>query len=182
MQFQQRLSSRNSHARLQSPAPNSEQVLQAVTAALRAPDHAWLRPQRFIVLEGEQRLQLARAFYHSEDQLTPERQSRLDALVMRAPMILIALASVQAHAKVPAEEQRITAALALGYAQLVFDEQGFASLWRTGELAYDPRVHSAMGLASHEQIVGFLYVGTAQGEGKRLPTLDANDFLRWGLA
>ena len=40
--------SRNSISKLGEPYPTSEQMDLVYRAALRAPDHAWLRPSEFI--------------------------------------------------------------------------------------------------------------------------------------
>jgi nitroreductase len=43
---------------------------------------------------------------------------------------------------------------------LALQAQGFSSIWRTGDPAYDPEVKRAFGLRESDAIVGFLYVGT----------------------
>ena len=49
------LQQRNSASRLIAPAPSAAQLEGIFRAALRAPDHAWLRPWRFITIAGERR-------------------------------------------------------------------------------------------------------------------------------
>ena len=49
------LQQRNSASRLIEPAPSATQLQGIFRAALRAPDHAWLRPWRFITVAGERR-------------------------------------------------------------------------------------------------------------------------------
>jgi nitroreductase len=46
------LQSRNSAPKLTAPAPSAEHMQEIFRAALRAPDHAWLRPWRFITIDG----------------------------------------------------------------------------------------------------------------------------------
>jgi predicted DNA-binding protein with PD1-like motif len=38
---------------------------------------------------------------------------------------------------------------------------GWAGVWITEDAAYDSHVHAALGLNAHEQIAGFIYLGTA---------------------
>ena len=52
MQF---LQQRNSSPRLVDPAPTAAELEEIFRAALRAPDHAWLRPWRFITIAGDRR-------------------------------------------------------------------------------------------------------------------------------
>ena len=49
------IQSRNSIPFLEEPAPNSKQMLEIYKGALRAPDHANLRPWKFIEVRGEAR-------------------------------------------------------------------------------------------------------------------------------
>ena len=39
---------RNSHRNLIDPIPSKDEMEQVYQAALRAPDHAWVRPSSFI--------------------------------------------------------------------------------------------------------------------------------------
>ena len=43
---------RNSPRQLIEPHPNAEQMKLVYEAALRAPDHGWIRPTRFIEVSG----------------------------------------------------------------------------------------------------------------------------------
>ena len=43
-------------------------------------------------------------------------------------------------------------------------------MWKTGEVAYDPAVNTALGLQPEDQIVAFLYLGAAVGKGPVKPT------------
>ena len=47
------LLSRNSPRELTTPIPSKEDMSDIYQAALRAPDHAWLRPSRFIQVTGK---------------------------------------------------------------------------------------------------------------------------------
>ena len=47
------LISRNSPRELTTPIPSKNQMDTVYQAALRAPDHAWLRPSRFIEVTGK---------------------------------------------------------------------------------------------------------------------------------
>ena len=53
---------RNSHRNLVEPAPSSDEMDLIYKAALRAPDHAWLRPSNFIEVQGKGLDRLSKAF------------------------------------------------------------------------------------------------------------------------
>ena len=53
---------RNSHRQLDLPVPSIEEMKKVYQAALRAPDHAWLRPSSFIEIQGKGLDKLSKAF------------------------------------------------------------------------------------------------------------------------
>lgn len=175
----QSLLGRNSQPRLQAPAPSAKVRDLAVEAALRAPDHGWLKPWRFVWLQGQDLFELGERLVQAQPELNEQGQQKCRQGVQRAPAILMAVATLKPH-RVPEIEQIMAAGVALSYAQLAFHAQGFASVWRTGEWAYHDSVLAALGLAANERLVGYLYVGTAEGEPKALPSLNVADFLQVG--
>ncbi|MCY1555124.1 putative NAD(P)H nitroreductase YdjA [compost metagenome] len=96
---------------------------------------------------------------------------------LRAPLLVVVIAHLQAHFKVPAQEQVIAAGCAAHAILLAAHVQGIGAVWRTGELAYNPKVAAGLGLAGDEQIVGFLYLGTPERELRIPPQLDVADFV-----
>ena len=48
----QAIQTRNSIPRLEDPAPSSKEMFEVYKGALRAPDHARLRPWKFIEVRG----------------------------------------------------------------------------------------------------------------------------------
>lgn len=174
------LLSRNSMPQLIEPAPSDEALERLIQAACRAPDHAWLKPWRFLVVEGEARQKLGEIYAKAallRDAETPERAlERLRNQPLRAPMIITVVAHIQPHPKVPKQEQIISAGCAAHAILLAAHAEGFAGIWRTGDNAYDPHVIQTMGLAENEEIIGFLYLGTAAGPLKALPDNDIKKY------
>ena len=84
---------------------------------------------------------------------------------MRAPVIVVAAATVQRGHKIPEVEQLVSAAAAAENIMLAARAQGFGAMWKTGAPAYDAAVKRALGLDPDNDIVGFLYVGTQVGGG-----------------
>lgn len=176
------LQQRNSAPRLVAPAPDKDELAQMLRAALRAPDHAWLRPWRFLAIRGGRR----EAFGDVLESCLLERDPAADAAArdkaraapLRAPLVLVVVARLQDHPKVPALEQRLSAGCAAHALLLAAEALGYAGIWRTGAPAFDPAVHRALGLAESEEVVAFLYLGTRQGTPKTLPDLAPEDFCR----
>jgi nitroreductase len=175
------LQRRNSSPRLVAPAPSSEEMEGIFRAALRAPDHAWLRPWSFITIVGERRedfgLVLERCLKQRNPQADEATLAKARNAPLRAPLVVVVVAKVTEHPKVPAIEQRLSAACAAHAILLGAEACGYAGIWRTGEAAFDRCVMAALGLGADEEITGFLYLGTRDGPGKSLPSLDTADFV-----
>ena len=180
------LLTRTSTPLLSEPAPSAEQLELMLKAALRAPDHGSLRPYRFIRVEGTGRERLGELFAAAtlaQDPAASEAQlTKCRAMPLRAPLILVAVAVTQQHPKVPVSEQVITAGCAVhGLVQAAY-AQDIGAIWRSGDLAFNPRVAEGLGLAEQEQIVGFVYLGQVV-KAKPTPELDATGLLTdWGVA
>ncbi|MEM8563445.1 MAG: nitroreductase family protein [Pseudomonadota bacterium] len=176
------LQSRNSSARLTDPAPSEAELEDLLQAALRAPDHAWLRPWRFIHITGERRQAfgevLERCLCERNPQADETARSKARSAPLRAPLITVVVANLTEHPKVPAVEQRLSAGCAAQALLFAAEASGYAGMWRTGDAAYDPNVMNALGLAANEEIVAFLYLGTRDGAPKSLPTLEPAEFAR----
>ena len=158
---------RKSNPFLVAPAPNDEQLYYMMQAAARAPDHANLSPYRFIVVPTEQLEQLGQLFLqaslHNQPSLTQAEKNKIIARPLRAPMIIISIARIQAeHEKIPASEQLITAGLAVHQLTIAAKELGFDSMWRTGPIAYNTQLAQLLKLTATEQITGFIYIGSAK--------------------
>ena len=176
------LEERVSISSLQAPGPSPEVIARAMRAAVRAPDHAQLRPWRFLVIEGEGLVRLGDLFVQAtlakEPDFKPEKQEKLRGKPQRAPMVVVAIASMQEHPKVPLVEQRLSAGAAVMNLMLSLRAQGFGSIWRTGDMTYDEVVKKGLGLGPNEEIVAFLYVGTSTGKERAVPELEVKEFVQ----
>ncbi len=170
------LVNRTSSPMLQAPAPTQEQLDLMLRAAARAPDHGSLRPYRFLKVEAEGLNALGELFLQAslaDDPDLPEGQiSKLRNMPLRAPLILVAIAVTQEHPKVPKSEQIITAGCAAQAVIQAASAQGVGAMWRSGALAFNPRVAEGLGLADNEEIIGFVYLGAVVKE-KPVPAVDA---------
>lgn len=175
------LLNRVSVPRLREPAPDAAQRELLFRAALRAPDHGQLRPWRFLTIEGTGRERLGELFAQAlavgAADVGEEALAKARAMPLRAPLLVVVVARVQEHFKVPPQEQVIAAGCAAHAILLAAHAQGIGAVWRTGELAYNARVAAGLGLAAGEQIVAFLYLGTPERELRTPAPLQLADFV-----
>ena len=173
---------RNSAPKLVEPAPAGQDLATMFQAALRAPDHARLRPWRFLTISGEARNKLGEVFAEALLQRNPAAtEAELDKArtrPLRAPLMVVVVAKQLPHPKVPAVEQLLSAGCAAHGLLLAAQALGYAGIWRTGDNAFDQLVMKRLGLASDELIVGFLYLGTIEGGYKPLPVLAVEDYVQ----
>ena len=149
-----------------------------IEAAAAAPDHGRLRPSRFIALRGEAKEAfgevLERGYLRRCEQTgtepVPEVAAKERTKLGRAPLVLVA-ATVQpaegsraAASRVPWEERIMSTAAAVQNLLLAATSLGYGSMWRTGDTARDPVVKEALGLATDDEIAGFIYLGTPSPE------------------
>ncbi len=156
---------RVSNPRLIAPAPTRSELETLFRCAVRAPDHGRLRPWRFVVLEGEALNELGLAFEASQTDADEAQKQRLRSMPLRAPMIIVAIAKLDAeHKKVPVWEQQVAAGIATQHLQLAAKELGYGTMWRTGAMTEAQSVKRFFKMQSGEQIIAFLYIGHVDGE------------------
>lgn len=173
------LTTRYSSARLTEPAPAGEALLLIKRAALQVPDHGGLKPWRFVIVSGKDALNrlgdiFAEAAIEDAPGISAEMHERARQLPLRAPMVIVCIAKVTEHAKVPMHEQVQSAACAVMAMQQAAFSQGFGGIWRTGSYAQQDFVKQSFNMCEDDEIVGFLYLGTAASNApkRREPDLD----------
>ena len=85
---------RQSDSKLTTPGPTTEQLDIIKQAALRAPDHAALKPWQFILVEGDAREKLGEIYYQAalNNNADDTVLARAKELPLRAPLIIICIA------------------------------------------------------------------------------------------
>lgn len=161
------LEKRQACSKLIEPAPTEKTWQHIQQLALNVPDHARLRPWRFLEVRGERRHELGRLFVKAaaaEQNLNQEEIDKYLQQPLRAPLIVVVIASYQQHPKVPEIEQANSAACAAHNILLATQAYGYAGIWRTGPMAAKPQLKQDLGLTANEDIIGFLYIGTAASD------------------
>lgn len=153
--------------RLQAPGPTSGQLLQMIEAATCAPDHRALRPWRLIRIADHQRDALADLFEAcARDRDPPPGDADLARSrdkAYRAPTLLLAvLRSRPDDPEVPLTERAVTLGAALMNLLLAAHGQGFGAMLTSGRAVRSARFARALALASDEQAVCFVSIGTAR--------------------
>lgn len=166
--------------RLAEPGPNAGQLNDILTTGARVPDHKKLSPWRFIVFEGDARKAAGEIFAEAckkEDRQEPS-SIRLDTergRFLRSPVVVAVVSSVKARPGAPEWEQVLSVGALCFNMCLAANALGFGTSWLSEWIAYSPTVRQALGLAEHEKIAGFIYIGTPmeKPEERERPNVDA---------
>jgi nitroreductase len=172
-------------AALSEPGPGADDIDALLRLAMRVPDHRKLEPWRVLIIEGDKRALfgevLAAARNLREPDAAPEKLAAERALPLRAPVILAVISSpVHDPKKTPVWEQQLSAGALCQNLLVASQAMGWAGVWITEDAAYDGHVHAALGMHGHEQIAGFIYLGTAKDQPveRQRPTISAKA-TRW---
>lgn len=176
------ITQRVSVAQLTGPGPNEKQLEQIYQAAFRAPDHAWLRPWRYLTIKGEGLVLLGDVFaevgLQKNPDLTHEQIEKLKSKPQRAPVMIVAIANIQDHKKVPAVEQRLAVGAGIQNILTAAYAMGLGAIWRTGDMAFNEHIMKSLGLQKNEEILGFIYLGHINCRLKKPPVLETADYVK----
>lgn len=169
MDFMHFLHSRRStpSRQLGGPGPDDTQLERLLAAAIRVPDHGKLTPWRLLLIRGDARRELGERLariHRRRDPAAPDAVIDKDRERYNfAPLIIAVIARVQPqHAKVPEQEQVISAGLVAYNLLLGAQALGFGAQILTGWAAYDAEAAALLGLGANERVVAFVHIGTAR--------------------
>jgi len=174
------LLSRKSSKNLEAPFPSKKEMDIVYQSALRAPDHAWLRPSKFLEFKGDSLEKLSKIFTNfANDHFKDDKAfiEKAKAAPFRAPMVIVLITEIKDHPKVPAIEQMLSTGAAAQNILLALNAQGYAGIWKTGKLALNDEIVNYFGLDSNHHILGYIYVGTQTGKDRNIPTVDIEEFV-----
>ena len=164
----ERISSRRSVKAmdLQEPGPSPESLSTILGSALRVPDHGKLGPWRLVVFEHEDRAAFGDILAARWQALNPdanEAQIRFEQnRFMRAPTVVAVISERQAGHKIPEWEQILSAGAVCQNLLVAASLAGFAAQWLTEWYTYDEHIQSLFNIGEHEDIAGFVYLGSAE--------------------
>ena len=153
---------------LKEPAPTAAEIETMLAIASRVPDHGRVVPWRFILYRGEARHHIGErllALAEQRDGPLPEnrRQQELTRF-SRAPLVVGVVSSPREHPKVPQWEMFLSGGAAAMNLLLAANAHGYGAAWITNWYADDDEGRRILGLAPHERVIGFVHIGSFDGE------------------
>lgn len=167
---------------LTGPDITDQQLNILIQSALRAADHAWLRPSRYLVIRAEARHALGELFLKATpnaDQLADEKRQKILNMPLRAPLILGAVSRLSEHPRVPHDEQLWSTAAGVQNILNAAYAMGLGAIWRTGDMAVNRSVIQGLGVKEGERLLGFIYIGHVNCSPKQPPELNTQAFIQY---
>ena len=157
---------RRSIGKVQPERPSREAIDLILEAGTWAPCHHVTEPWKFVVIAGDEREALGDVMARAKVERMIRQGKAIDgeyerakAKATRAPVIIAVGIEPSSGPKVVEIEEIEAGAAAVQNMLLIAHSLGLASIWRTGDPAYDQDVKRYLGLSSKSHIVGFVYLG-----------------------
>ena len=167
---------------LSLPVPDRAALRPLLTAALRTPDHGKLEPWRLIVLERGALLRLAGLVPEVGARLgrAPEEIAKQVSQFADGHLAVAVIESPKLSEKIPVLEQTYSVAcVCLGLLNAAL-AAGWGGNWLTGWASCDRDfVETALGLAGHERIAGFIHIGSRTVVPPERPRPDPEALTTW---
>ncbi len=178
------LYTRKSHNKLCGEPLTKEQLEKLFRAALRAPDHAQLKPWRYQVYAGQSLERLGDYFVKaseldSDTPLSSEEREKIRGKALRAPTLILAYLSPKDHPKVPHIEQVLSLGASVQNLLMAAHFMGVGAIWRSGKLCFNPHLAKLLGLKPQESILGFIFLGEEEGTKRPVPVIDPSEFVSY---
>ncbi|WP_114239899.1 nitroreductase [Dyella sp. C9] len=151
---------------LGEPAPQGDELTALLETSLRVPDHGKLEPFRLILLRGAAKqvfgARLAALSQRLHPDLPESKREKERTRYDFAPLVVVVVAHLDPASKVPVIEQQLSAGCVAYNLLLGAQALGYGAQWLTGWAAYDREAAAILGLTGHEQVIGFVHIGTPQ--------------------
>ncbi|MEM9955425.1 MAG: nitroreductase [Chloroflexota bacterium] len=165
------------------PGPNEDELELILRCAIRVPDHAKLTPWRIQVLQGEARTRLGNTLADvyqeknpdaSEKQITFERDR-----LLRSPLVLVVSTKIEDTAKIPRWEQILSGGAVCQNILIAATALGYASQWLSEWYSYDAKIKAELNIAESDEVLGFMYIGTASEKPKERARPELEDIVQY---
>ena len=169
------LTDRTSAIRLVEPAPDEATITAIVAAATAVPDHARLKPYRFVVVAGEARDHFGTALALAAVARNPGSAPFADKVKNKAffaPLLIAVLSSPRAGTSVPVWEQEATAACAGFAVVLAAEALGYGAVWKSAPVHEGTALATLLAQREGEKLLGWVNVGTRADAPVARPKVD----------
>ncbi len=152
------IATRRSISKVGPETPSDSDLREIIRAISSVADHKGLKPWRFLIIRGDDRLRLGEALDEAAGET--RRPGQVNEKPLRAELLLALVSSPRPNPKVPEWEQHATAAGAGHLLELALWQAGWGVMWRSGTSANAPAVRRLHRLSETELLMGWFYIGS----------------------
>jgi nitroreductase len=144
------------------PGPTADEMESLIQIGLRVPDHGKLGPWRIVRFTPDTKARLVERLLPLADmQADPiKAKAALRKLSTPPEALLVISKPVTGHA-IPVWEQQLSASAVCQNLLIAATAMGYGANWITDWYSYDETARAILGVTEHEQVAGFIYLGTA---------------------
>lgn len=161
---------------MREPGPSNDEIDLMIRIASRVPDHGRLAPWRFILYRGNLRHEigdkLAALAVKLEGDLPEMRLEKERTRFSRAPLVIGVVSIARDNPKIPQWEMFLSGGAAAMNLSLAAQALGYGANWITNWYSDSAEGRAILGLKANERVVGFVHVGTVDGEFAERPRPD----------
>ena len=129
------------------------------------PDHGKLAPWRIIVVRGEAQVRVGDEWARIFAGRTPDAPAEMIEFERKRPQRAPLLLAVHTHIvnleTIPRWEQQLAGANVCLNALIAANALGYYGNWLTEWVAYDEGAKAALGIPVEDDVLGYLYIGSA---------------------
>ena len=158
---------------------NEKDVLEALEVSLRAPNHRFTFPWRYIWPGGKQKQALADLAAEIKFSGHPSDAQAVEAVKNKIlnPEIIVFCQKVSTDS-FQSKEDYATLSCSVQLFALSLAEKGIGYKWSTGKITRDPKTYKILGIDPKEhEIIGFIFAGKASSSPKKRVRPELSDIL-----
>ncbi len=147
---------------LAAPGPSAQEIELLIRIGFRVPDHGKIGPWRIVRFTPEAKRELvAKLSDLAQGQPVPGKAAAALQKLAIPPQALMIVSSPQEGKGIPLWEQQLSAAAICQTMLIAAGALGYGANWITDWYSYDDAAREILGVAPHEAIAGFIYLGTS---------------------
>ncbi|MCO6385842.1 nitroreductase [Aliihoeflea sp. 40Bstr573] len=168
-------------AELHAPGPSNDEIRTLLTIAARVPDHGRLAPWRFILYRGDARERvgekLAELAERREGPLTDARREQERTRFSRAPLVVGVVHVPRDNPKIPQWEMFLSGGAVAMNLLVAASAMGYGANWITNWYSDVEEGRAILGLKPQERVIGFVHIGSFDGEAFERPRPDLDTLI-----
>ncbi|MDO9628570.1 MAG: nitroreductase [Acholeplasmataceae bacterium] len=151
-----------------------KEIIGLLDDAVYAPNHKMREPWRFIILEGEGKLNFIKKYLNETKSEEKEESKKIIEKVFNAPMVVAFIMPRNVNFADELEDLQAISAVIQNFL-LLLEEKEYGSFWKTPKYIESDLFKEVLGLNTNEIIAGLVMVGKVEIKNQPKPRKKASD-------